>query len=114
MQDNFELGNDDVVLSSDMADLVGKNIFQYSELDRHFKDWVRSKGLVNSLLERGIRCQFLTTSGGGWKKGKFCIRLEFTPDPDPDAVKIESPMDEFCQVSVEESASVLTLLPDGR
>lgn len=30
----------------------------------------------------GVECLYLNTQGGGWKKGKVHIRLEFVPDED--------------------------------
>ena len=36
--------------------------------------------LASNWFHDGMSCQFLPTSGGGWKKGKIRITLEFIPD----------------------------------
>lgn len=40
---------------------------------------------ADAWFKEGIECEFLDASaGGGWKKGKIRLRLEFLPDePDP-------------------------------
>ncbi|MBH8577955.1 hypothetical protein I8752_34345 [Nostocaceae cyanobacterium CENA369] len=35
-------------------------------------------------VEEGCKCEILRTTGGGWQKGRFRIRLEFIPD-DPNS-----------------------------
>lgn len=62
-----------------------------------------NKGSEYSLFsEKGLSCEVLRTSGGGWQKGHFRFRLEFIPDdpksffnlPDEEE-KSPSPLDDL-------------------
>ncbi|MCW6037123.1 hypothetical protein K4A83_12710 [Spirulina subsalsa FACHB-351] len=32
------------------------------------------------LTDEGLECQYLSPKGGGWKKGRFRVMIEFIPD----------------------------------
>lgn len=31
--------------------------------------------------DEGLDCEYLSADGGGWKRGKLVLRLEFVPEP---------------------------------
>lgn len=48
-----------------------------------------SEDIATDWVGSGVECKILQCQGGGWKKGKVRIRLEFIPD------EIESPLDDL-------------------
>lgn len=90
----MSLDRDDVVSCGHLSVFTGKPLFEYWEAGHSFQMWLSSKNISSDLVS-GVPCKFLKTSGGGWKTGKFRIRLEFIPDPEPEAIKPKSPLDEF-------------------
>ncbi|WP_016951684.1 KGK domain-containing protein [Anabaena sp. PCC 7108] len=57
--------------------------------------------LVTYLVREGAACEFLSINGGGWRKGKVKLRMEFEFIPDePESVSLppvkpESPLDDL-------------------
>jgi hypothetical protein len=57
-------------------------------------------GYEFGLFDKGLECEILRVSGGGWQKGRFRVRLEFIPD-DPESFmgiapeKTSSPLDDL-------------------
>ncbi|MBD2568356.1 KGK domain-containing protein [Anabaena lutea] len=47
--------------------------------------------LVTRLVREGATCEFLSTAGGGWRKGKLKLKMEFEFIPD----EPESPLDDL-------------------
>jgi len=74
--DEFPFNDEDVIL----IDYDG----QGSQLQkvRWFKDIIRRRvgDVVSHWLGKGIECQTLSINGGGWKKGRVRLRLEYIPD----------------------------------
>jgi hypothetical protein len=73
------LDNEDVVSMPANTNLTKLEIFRIKALKAalkehlHFKEWI----------DEGMPCEILQTTGGGWQKGKICLRLEFIPDEPP-------------------------------
>lgn len=75
--DEFPFNDEDVIL----IDYDG----QGSQLKkvRWFKDIIEryvAGEVLRQWLGKGIECQTLSINGGGWKKGRVRLRLEYIPD----------------------------------
>lgn len=95
----FELSDDDVLswTAASNLNLVGTTTFKVATLRNVIKDrFISQTGNQNGVnwLETGISCELVDVSaGGGWKKGKIRLHLEFVPDepePSPDASFLDS------------------------
>lgn len=78
------LDNDDVVTTAfDNRTPVGHPTFKVGQLLKAFQVLV-VKNINYDWFANGLECELLSRAGGGWKKGKLYLRLEFVPDePDP-------------------------------
>lgn len=75
----------DVVVSVVNADMTPvKNLtFKVIQLRQAFQTGIR-QFVAYDWLEQGVECEVLSPTGGGWKKGRLRLRLEFIPnEPDP-------------------------------
>lgn len=73
------LDNEDVVLMPANTNLTQLELFQIKALKVALKRQLGFPGWI----DEGMPCEILQTTGGGWKKGKICLRLEFIPDEPP-------------------------------
>ncbi|MBD1926491.1 hypothetical protein H6F74_09575 [Trichocoleus sp. FACHB-90] len=81
--EGLDLNKDDVVVVKDFC-----NMQKYQNFTKQVK-----QSVGNSLvpwLEQGAEIEFLKASGGGWKKGKLYLRLEFVSDEPPQSDNPES------------------------
>jgi hypothetical protein len=76
--DEFQLNDDDVVLMENAeATFVNAKLFKIG----WFKVGLnRISSYMNNWLKEGFDCEILQARGGGWRKGKLRLRLEFVPD----------------------------------
>ncbi len=85
-----EPNDEDVLLINTGLDFVGGKAFTCGQLRAALKDRF-AKFTTNGveLSGEGISCQYLdANAGGGWKKGKVRLRVDFIldePEPDPDS-----------------------------
>ena len=89
----FEPERDDVVWMRDTAKSPVNNLtFLVAQLTQAFTSSIE-KGLLDSpsitakaWFGDGVECELVDVSaGGGWKKGKIRLRLEFVPEePEPE------------------------------
>ncbi|MCV3215104.1 hypothetical protein OGM63_16555 [Plectonema radiosum NIES-515] len=98
----IDLNDDDVVSMSEEDNLLDGQTSKISEimskimnvLDRHHQTEICEKW-----VESGVDCQLLQVQGGGWKKGKIRIRLEFVSNEEQSSPKgtdrLGSELDEF-------------------
>lgn len=90
----FNLNSDDVVSINEPSEsLLGNRTptFRVDQLENAIRQLIMSNNsiaILQSWVQGGINCQFLSASTGkGWKKGKIRIRFEFVadePEPSPD------------------------------
>jgi hypothetical protein len=74
--DEFPFDDEDVIsVNSDGQGTQLKKI-------RSFKDSIDGhlRYVAPRLFLEGIECEVLSTNGGGWKKGRVRLRLEYIPD----------------------------------
>ncbi|TAF09394.1 MAG: hypothetical protein EAZ77_05125 [Nostocales cyanobacterium] len=103
MSESIKLEFSDVVTLPKEKSPLGASSFKVSEMSAFLAATIRN--YINKNLtgwdEAGIECEILQVSGGGWRKGRVRISLEFIPDePQQEAVllppsKIESPLDDL-------------------
>jgi hypothetical protein len=74
----FQLNDDDVVLIENAeASFINTKLFKIG----WFKVGLnRISCYMNNWLKEGFDCEILQAHGGGWRKGKLRLRLEFVPD----------------------------------
>lgn len=94
---NLDLDNTDVVTMNPNGSFTETSTFQAFEL----RDAItKHLGKFRQWFDYGMECKVLRASGGGWKKGKLRLRLEFIPDvpekkpdleptPDQDSLKTD-------------------------
>ncbi|MEH2154776.1 KGK domain-containing protein [Nostoc sp.] len=101
------LTNDDVIALTS-ADYGLEKMTKLGQLIQAIEQWSNknsnNKGSESQwFFDQGRNCEILRTTGGGWQKGRFRIRLEFIPD-NPEAFlqesaqkedKPESPLDDL-------------------
>jgi hypothetical protein len=76
--DEFQLNDDDVVLTEDAeASFINSKLFKIGWFKKGFE---RFSSYMNTWLNEGVDCEMLQAGGGGWRKGKLRLRLEFIPD----------------------------------
>ncbi len=97
---SFEPERDDAVCMRDTGKSPVNNLtFLVDQLIGEFTSAI-ARNLRNSdsitakaWFEDGVECEIVDVSaGGGWKKGKIRLRLEFVPDepePSPDAIFLD-------------------------
>ncbi|ACC80335.1 KGK domain-containing protein [Nostoc punctiforme] len=106
---NSRLGltTDDVVALT-TADYGMEKMTKLGQLIQGIEQWSNknsnNKGAESQwFFDQGRECEILRTTGGGWQKGRFRIRLEFIPD-NPEVFlqesaqkedKLESPLDDL-------------------
>jgi hypothetical protein len=78
------LSNDDVVILT-AKDFGLETMSKLGRLIEALGQWSRGNSSNKGnepqwFVEQGCQCEILRTTGGGWQKGKFRIRLEFIPD----------------------------------
>lgn len=78
--DEFLLDKDDVVAVTSYQSPTGVRLCTFQELMQAFRDNGISKE-ISAYWFSSIDGQVLKTSGGGWQRGKFRLRLEFIPNP---------------------------------
>lgn len=75
----IEPNDDDVVSVPDLNMTPVKHpTLKAAQVRKAFFDIIRQH--VNHDWFTGIECELLKTTGGGWKKGRLRLRLEFIPD----------------------------------
>jgi hypothetical protein len=82
---NNQLNDDDVVLMTSCDSFGKTEVCQFVNVKAELQAHLKALPLLVQYINRGIVCQVLRTTGGGWQKGKMQIRLEleFIPDEPP-------------------------------
>lgn len=76
----IEPSDDDVVSVPDIGMTPVKHpTLKAAQVRKAFSDILRQH-VTYDWFNTGIECEFLKTTGGGWKKGRLRIRLEFIPN----------------------------------
>lgn len=80
-----ELNDDDVIEMSVNLNFAKSHLSTFAQLKQGLRDFL--KPVSFHWLNDGIECRVLKTTGGGWQKGRFRLRLEFVPDnvPEPES-----------------------------
>lgn len=76
----FELDNNDVVCIGSGNNFANTSTCRYLELKMALAEYLRPK--FDAWVGQGAKGEILRTTGGGWQRGKFRLRLEFIPDPE--------------------------------
>jgi hypothetical protein len=80
--DEIQLNDDDVVLIENAdASFINTRLFKIGWFKAGSN---RLSPYMNNWMNKGFDCEILQAHGGGWRKGKLRLRLEFVPD-EPDA-----------------------------
>lgn len=74
----FQLDDNDVVSMPSFYSFTKNDIFKVGSLRFTLRKHIES--FTPSWVGEGVPCEILKTTGGGWQKGKFRLRLEFIPD----------------------------------
>lgn len=83
--DRWEFESDDVLsLVEDIFDR--QEVFKASRIKNRLWNSIKvnnwSSTEAKNWTENGIRCELLSSKGGGWKKGRIKITVEFIRDSD--------------------------------
>ncbi len=105
------LTSDDVVTLAS-KDYGLETMSKLSQLIQGMEKWAQNntnnKGSeFQWFVEQGRQCEILRTTGGGWQKGRFRIRLEFIPDNPEAFLKSSSAEDDKPQSPLDDLRSTL-------
>ncbi|MBW4642933.1 MAG: hypothetical protein KME23_08045 [Goleter apudmare HA4340-LM2] len=88
------LTNNDVVSTERDINFAEAATATSRELMEVVREWIYQHGQLGEddsvmWVKRGVDCKVLLTTGGGWKKGKVRIRLEFIPDQQTQSLPLD-------------------------